>query len=282
MEGPNIRLVVVLTVALTGLGPLCAAPEPAQRSWVPSYWNPDAPPEKPDTAGIGAIRFVTTDDYPPFGFALQDGTPAGFEVDLARALCDELQVTCTIQARAWGTILPALADNQADAAIASMAIPDGVEQGVAFTRPYYKTPARFVVRLGTEFDASVAWKGQHVGVLEGTAHEAYLKRFFPDAVLARFASAQTLRSALKSGAIDTMFTDAEGASVWLNGSDAGGCCAFAGGAYTEERYFGRGAGIAVRTKDVMLRRALDYALARVAAKGLYGDIYLRYFPLGLY
>ena len=31
-----------------------------------------------------------------------------------------------------------------------------------------------------------------------------------------------------------------------------------------------------------LRRALDYALARVAQKGVYSELYLKYFPLGPY
>lgn len=276
----SLRLVLA-TAILGASGSALVAAEPSQRPFVPSYWNPDAAAEKPDTAGIGAIRFLTTNDYPPFGFALQNGTAVGFEVDLARALCDELQVTCTIQARPWDSILPALADDQADAAMASIAITDAAERTVAFTRPYYKTPARFVVRQADVGDPG-KWKGKRVGVVQATAHEAFLRRFFPDLAVVPFATPEALRSALKSAAVDAVFADAVGASVWLNGSDANGCCAFAGGAYTEEAYFGRGAGIAVRKKDVVLKRALDYALARVAAKGVYGDIYLRYFPVGLY
>lgn len=259
-----------------------SAAETAARPPVPSYWNPDAKPEKPDTAGIGAIRFTTTDDYPPFGFVLQDGAPAGFEVDLARAICDELQVTCTIQARPWENILPALKSDQADAAIASLAITNTGPSDIAFTRPYYKTPARFVVRQTDTSDDPADWKDKRIAVIGATAQAAYLRRFFPNNVAVDFSSADLAHAALKSSAVDAMFSDAVGASIWLNGSEAGACCRFAGGAYTEEQYFGQGAGIAVRSKDVELRRALDYALARVAAKGTYGDIYLRYFPLGLY
>jgi polar amino acid transport system substrate-binding protein len=31
-----------------------------------------------------------------------------------------------------------------------------------------------------------------------------------------------------------------------------------------------------------LRRSLDYALARLAQRGVYGEIYLRYFPIAPY
>ena len=278
--GPGFRTIAaVLSLVCAVCSDVAAA-----RPFVPSFWNPDAVPDKADLGGLGVIRFLTSDDYPPFGFALANGAVAGFDVDLARALCQELQVTCTIQARAWAGMLPALTANHGDAVIASLAIPKDVAAGLAFTAPYLKTPARFVVHLPSpvaSFDPG-SLAGKHVGVVGGTAHEAYLKTFFPSAIPTVFASVDEARAGLKTGAVELVFGDAVSWSVWMNGTDAKGCCAFEGGPYTEPRFFGRGAGIAVRKEDVSLRRALDYALARIAAKGVYGDIYLRYFPLGLY
>jgi polar amino acid transport system substrate-binding protein len=48
----------------------------------------------------------------------------------------------------------------------------------------------------------------------------------------------------------------------------------------ESRFFGEGVGIALRKDDVRLRRALDWALARLAARGVYGELYLKNFPIG--
>ncbi len=280
----SIRVLGVLAAVL-GLGnQQASATEAAQRPFVPRFWDPDVTPERPDLEGIGVIRFLTTDDYPPFGFALANGAPAGFEVDLARALCGELQVTCTIQSRAWDGILPALEHKEADAAIASIAITGEARRTVSFTTPYYKTPARFVAHrppVPAEEDPG-SWTGKRVGVVAGTAHEAYLRRFFPQLTAVTYPADVAVRAALKSGAVDAAFGDAITWSNWLGGSDAAACCAFVGGAYTEEAFFGQGAGIAVRKTDIVLRRALDFALSSVAAKGIYGDIYLRYFPLGLY
>lgn len=256
----------------------------AARPFIPRFWNPQAVPDKPDLERIGAIRFITSNDYPPFGFMLANGVPSGFEVDLARALCAELQVTCTIQARNWDSIVPAITSGQGDAAIASLSITDAAQKTVAFTAPYYKTPARFVVRLAAPLAAvdPDALAGRRIGVRAGSAHQAYLGLFFPKAVGVPFDTMEAMRAALKSGGVDAVFGDAIAWSGWLNGSDADGCCGFAGGPYTESRFFGKGAGIAVRKGDVALRQALNYALARVAADGTYGDIYLRYFPVGLY
>jgi polar amino acid transport system substrate-binding protein len=63
---------------------------------------------------------------------------------------------------------------------------------------------------------------------------------------------------------------------------ASGCCAFRGGPYTESRFFGEGVGIALRRDNQVMKRALDYALKRVSERGIYADLYLKYFPVGFY
>ncbi len=65
---------------------------------------------------------MTEVDYPPFNYAGPDGNPTGFNVDLARLICDELKVPCTMQMRRFDTLIDALNDNKGDAAIASIAV----------------------------------------------------------------------------------------------------------------------------------------------------------------
>ena len=98
-----------------------AGAEPGVR--VPGFWDPRRRPEKPDLSRISVIRFLTEVDYPPFNYAGQDGNPQGFNIDLARLLCEELKLPCTIQMRRFETLIPALNANQGDAAIARHASP---------------------------------------------------------------------------------------------------------------------------------------------------------------
>src|SRR5690242_17897273 len=79
---------------------------------VPGFWDPRRRPERPDLSRINVIRFLTETDYPPFNFTGADGNPAGFNVDLARAICDEIKITCTVQMRRFETMLDALASNR--------------------------------------------------------------------------------------------------------------------------------------------------------------------------
>ena len=95
---------------------------PAQAGVVlPGFWDPRRRPERPDLSRIQSIRFLTDVDYPPFNYVGPDGNPAGFNVDLARLICEEIKVSCTIQARSFNTLLDALNDNRGDAVIASIA-----------------------------------------------------------------------------------------------------------------------------------------------------------------
>lgn len=278
---------VLLASGRTGLAAPAPPPPAASASpdvFVPSFWDPRAQLEKPDLGNLQAIRFVTEDDYPPFGFTLPDGSLVGFDVDIARAICDELKVVCTVQVRRYDTIVPALKAGAADAAVASMAITDQALQSVDFTSAYYRTPARFVARLDSKLGAILPETigGKRVGVQSGTAHEAYLRTFFPSASLRSYGSAGEVRAALTSGAVDLVFGDGISLARWLAGAETSACCGFVGGPFTESRFFGEGAGIAVRKGNVALRKALDYALARLAAKGVYSDLYLKYFPISIY
>jgi len=85
---------------------------------VPSFRDPALRPERPDLSGVRAIRFLTADDYPPLNFALDDGTLAGFNVEIARAICETLEIGCTIQARPFDTLIDSLTTGKGDAVIA--------------------------------------------------------------------------------------------------------------------------------------------------------------------
>src|ERR1035437_2458903 len=60
---------------------------------VPGFWDPRRRPDRPDLSRLTVIRFLTETDYPPFTFTGPDGNTAGFNVDLARQLCEEIKVT---------------------------------------------------------------------------------------------------------------------------------------------------------------------------------------------
>jgi polar amino acid transport system substrate-binding protein len=248
---------------------------------VPGFWDPRRRPERPDLTRISIIRFLTEVDYPPFNYPGSDGNPAGFNIDLARLICEELKVNCTMQMRRFDTLIDALAENRGDAVIASLAVNRDVRRRIDFTDPYYRSPARFVVRR----DSTIAdvrpeqLEGRKVAVIAKTSHEAYLRGFFTEVEVRPYPNGEAAREALRRGEVDLLFGDGIALAFWLNGSDSANCCVFKGGPFTESRYFGEGVGIAVRRGNETLRLALNWGLFRLWEKGQFTDLWLRYFPI---
>ena len=170
------------------------------------------------------IRFLTEIDYPPFNFCWSaDGNPQGFNVDLARMICEELKIGCTIQMRRFETLIAALNENRGDAVIASIAVTPEMRAKVDFTDPYYRTPARFVARRDSPIEDPLPEKleGRKVAVVAGTAHEAYLKALFTEVEVRSYPNADVARLALRRGDVDLLFGDAISLAFWLNGTDSG-------------------------------------------------------------
>ena len=249
---------------------------------VPNFWDPRAQLERPSAAEIGAIRFLTTDDFPPFAFRDHRGILIGFDIDLARAICDVLEVQCAIQVRPFSTLIAGLQDGSGNAIIAGFDPERAGAEGLIATHTYLKIPGRFVIARETVFDPEGPPPERFVGVVCGSAHGAYLARFFPDFHVACFQNPAPALAALKSGHVTAMFGDALSLAFWMHAPGSQDCCRFAGGAYLDNRYFGSGLSMVVKAEDRTLKAALDYALREVYRAGTYEELYLRYFPVSLF
>jgi len=263
------------------LGPTFVA---AQSVQIPMFRDVGSRAAKPDLGARRVVRFLTASDWPPFQFLAADGTPAGYHADLARALCAELGLSCTLQAWTWDTLLEPLKAGRADAVIAGLRITPQLRKSADLTRIYFRLPARFATRKTQAALDPIPeeMRGRSIAVVRGTAHEAFLKAFFPDSALKPFADLDAARNALKAGDVDALFGDGLALALWIGGTESAACCAFVGGPYFESRYFGEGLAIAVRNGDAPLRNALDYALDELASKGVLSELYLRWFPVGLF
>jgi polar amino acid transport system substrate-binding protein len=269
------RILGVLTFALT----LFAAPAFAQN--LPYHADPSAREIQPGLDAVPAIRFLTTADFPPFNYRDGNGELIGFNIDLAKRICAEVNVACTVQAWPWDQAANALNDNQGDALIAGLAMSDETGRQFDFSSTYLALPGRFVTRaddIGL-FDTGNL-TGKIVSVRAGSAHETFLKRYLPQATLLPFDSEIEALSAMRDGQADSFFGDAMRASFWLN--ENLDCCGFAGEAYFRPQLFGEGLAIAVPAGRDPVRHVLDWALVRLKDNGALDELYLRWFPVGFY
>ena len=280
MNPAPLTLAIALTFAAM-IGPAKAA-EPQ----VPVLWDSKERLPKPDLSALPRLRFLTTTDFPPFNFIDKSGRLSGFHVDLARAICAELGIAdkCQIQALPWDELDTALNRGDGEALIAGVPATAEGREKYAFSRPYLQFPARFIMRKAQAVTEPLADKlqGKRVGVIAGSAHERVLRDYFGNVKAVTYTRPEWLNTDLKDGKLDAVFGDGMRLSFWLAGTDASGCCRFAGGPYLAPEYLGTGLTIATGTDNAALAAAFDYALHEIAAKGTFAELYLRYFPVSFY
>ena len=285
-QGQAWLLPALAVLAAIAAGVLLPAPAFAQTKTeiVPDAWQGDVLRPKPDVLRLEKLRFVTDNDYPPFHYFDEEGVLTGFNVDLAKAICEALAVECDVRPVDWADLFTSLDKGEADAAIASIRITEEALTKADFTSRYYATPARFIARKESELKdvRPETVTGKKIGVAKGTGHEAYLKMFFPGAAVTPFDTADDAQNALKAGKVDLVFGDGIGLTFWLNGVTSDGCCEFRGGPFLDAKYFGEGVGIAVKRGNRSLVEILNYALEQVHASGRYEELFLRYFPMSFF
>lgn len=262
------------------------APHAQETTVIPNFWDPNERFVKPELGALPRLRFLTTTDFPPFNFIDRRKRLTGFHVDLARALCERLEIIpkCQIQALPWSDLDFALVNGDGEALIAGVAITEETRKKYDFTHPYLKTPGRFIQRNGAGL-AEPLYEGLAqltTGVVSGSGHETYFQKYFAGRNFRAFPTRQLAFNALIAGEIDVVFTDGVSASFWLASANSGNCCSFAGGPYVSDEYFGSGFAIAVEKGDTRLATALNFALKAVNDDGTFRELYLRYFPYGLY
>ncbi|MEM8551351.1 MAG: ABC transporter substrate-binding protein [Pseudomonadota bacterium] len=229
------------------------------------------------------LRIGTEGAYPPFNFFDSDNNLQGFDIDIANALCAEMNAECTFVAQDWDGIIPALRANKFDAIIASMSITEERDKVVDFTNKYYNTPPALAVPKDSDLaDASPeALSGIILGAQSATTHANYAEAKFPDTELRRYGTPEEYKLDLESGRIDAAIDDVVVLSEWIESED-GACCKILTTLTPDPVINGAGAGIAIREGETELRDKFNAAIEAIRANGVYDEIRQKYFDFDVY
>jgi polar amino acid transport system substrate-binding protein len=221
--------------------------------------------------------------YPPFNNLQADGTLTGFDIDIAKALCEEMKAECTFVTQDWEGIIPALIAKKFDAIVASMSITEERKQQVDFTKKYYNTPPAIAVPKDSPITeaTAAALEGKALGAQASTTHSNYAEAHMKGADLKLYPTADEYKLDLANGRIDAAIDDVVVLSEWLKSED-GACCKLLGTLPIDPVINGEGAGIAVRKGDDALREKLNTAIDAIRANGKYKEINEKYFPFDVY
>ena len=261
--------------------PAAAPAEPAEPAAAPAPAEPAPAPV--EAAAPTTLKIGTEGAYPPFNNLTADGQLVGFDIDIAKALCEEMKVTCEFVTQDWDGIIPALQAGKFDAIIASMSITPERAEKVDFTGKYYNTPPAIAAPKDTTITGVTKedLAGKTIGVQGSTTHFNYSTATYTDSTIKSYPTAQEYQLDLANGRLDAVNDDISVLEEWLS-TPEGACCKIVGAVTPVEAIHGPGAGIAVRKGETELRDKFNAAIQAIRANGKYKEINDKYFTFDVY
>ncbi|MGY8605836.1 transporter substrate-binding domain-containing protein [Gluconobacter cerinus] len=236
------------------------------------------------------ITIATEGTYPPWAFAKPDGSYAGYEMDLVKALCQRMNSICKIVTQDWNGLIPGLRVGQYDAIIASMGITDERSKIVSFSHPYTHAPNGFLTsgtsalthlpRAGIPLDLTrfpqdakaaleelnLAFAGKVLGVQTGSTAAGFAEAYLPGLKVMEYSSVDQLGLELMAGRIDIAIANVTTFKTMIEGAPKGALVltgpTFSGGVLGSDT-----TNIAFRPDDDSLRSAFNAALTSVNSDG---------------
>lgn len=229
------------------------------------------------------ITIGTEGAYPPFNFIKPDGTLAGFEIDIANALCDEMKAQCTFVTQEWDGTIPALQAGKFDAFMASMSITEERKKQVDFSDKYYNTPPGIAAPKDTDIKGVTKedLAGKTIGVQGSTTHANYSEKTFTDSTIKTYPTAEEYRLDLANGRLDAANDDVVTLNEWLESPD-GACCKLVGTFPPVTEIHGPGIGVAFKKGRTDLIEKFNTAIKAIRANGKYKEINDKYFKFDAY
>ena len=232
--------------------------------------------KKADATEGNVLRIGTEGAYAPFNYTNADGTLGGFDIEIANAICADMQVTCEIMAQDWDGIIPGLKAGKYDAIVAAMSVTPERAQQVAFTDPYFSNALVFLAKKDSRFDPSNSSDidSHSIAAQRSTISSQWLEKAYPKADIKLYDTLSNAFLDLGSGRVDAMISDKLPAIEWLS-SPSGSNYVLKGAEIDINDNFA----IAVRPNDEALQAKINTSLSNIKANGTYDKINQKYFAV---
>jgi polar amino acid transport system substrate-binding protein len=223
------------------------------------------------------VRIATEGAFPPFNY-LDNNEPQGFEIDLGKAFCEAMALTCTFVIREWDGMIRGLIAKDYDAIMASLAVTERRKTRIAFSKRYYFIPPAFIGQKDADISdvSPSALAGKTIGTTEGSHHAAFLEAHYDQSDIRPYAKLEEANLDLLTRRIDLVLGDKLALSRFLKARE-GGCCRLVGEPVVDPKYYGEGVAVGLRKEDKDLKEMFNRAIERVKADGTYDRIRAKYF-----
>ena len=223
-------------------------------------------------SGKKVLKVGSAIDFAPFEFQDEGETAyQGFDMDLIRAIADEMGYEADIQNLSFDGLIPAIQNKTVDVAISGMTINDERKENVLFSNPYYESGLTMVVRENeTGIQKFQDLKGHKVAVQIGTTSAAEVKKI-EGVEVREFNTPADCFMELKAGGVDAVVNDRPVNDYYLHQSGTTGVKALA------ERLTSEDYGIAMAKGSEDMQEKINDALQKLKENGEYDKIYQKWF-----
>ena len=157
----------------------------------------------------GKLVVAISPDYAPFEFkALVNGkdTIVGADVELAKAIAEELGVKLELSSMSFDTVLSSLQTVKADMAISGLSATKERKNAYDFSDPYYETENAILVKSSNldKFASIDSLANQKVAVQKGTIEEGLAKDQLKDSKIVSLTAMGEAINELKSGQVQAV------------------------------------------------------------------------------
>lgn len=231
------------------------------------------------------LRIGIESAYPPFAFKTPEGNISGFDYDIGNALCEQMKIKCQWVEQEFDGLIPSLKVHKIDAVLSSMSITEDRLKSVDFSKKYYQTPGKFAMKAGSVIhDPLVDLKGKKVGVQRASTYDRFATDQLEKAGIevVRYAAQNEAFLDLASGRLDATLADIVNTNESFIKTPLGKGFALVGPDINDPKYFGRGAGIAVRKGDSENAARFNAAIDAIRDNGKYQAVQAKYFAFDIY
>ena len=120
------------------------------------------------------IVMSTDPEYPPQSALAADGSYEGFDIDVGTEIAKRLGVDIAFETPSWEALTAGSWSGRWDFSVGSMTITSDREKVLAFTKPYYFTPAQMAVLPDSGITSLDGLAGEVVCVGQGTTYLQWL------------------------------------------------------------------------------------------------------------
>ena len=226
---------------------------------------------------IARLRVGLDSDYPPFSFLNERGSHSGFDLDVAKALCESMACRCEFVYQPFDGLLETLRRGEIDLL---MGVSDTAARRpyMDFSVPYFHARSIYIGRPGVlNLDSEAAMR---VGVRAGTVQMIYVENYQPRRTTIIREQFGRLLDMLCRGDLDMILANDLAAYIFLL-SERGQEFDVLGEPLPLES-FPSDVRVGVRKGAGKLRENVDMAIKNIRMDGTFGRINQDYFPYTLY